>query len=60
MGHVDPYAMALTMPSGLLTKWMAHTILNNSDADPEPTKWDDAESRKRKAKRKAMRKEKWR
>lgn len=44
----------------MLTQWMALDVLEGSDADPELTEWDDVESAKRKAARKAKTGDKWR
>lgn len=59
MGQPDPYLMAARMGSRLFTQWMAHSIIEASDANPEPTEWDDDLSRKRKAARKAATGAKW-
>lgn len=37
----------------VLRRWLAFDILENSDADPDLTEWDDKESAARKQKRKA-------
>lgn len=60
LGHPNPYLLAASMPSGLLTQWMAYRVLVNSEANPEPTEWDDPETLKRKAAAKATAGDKWR
>lgn len=60
MGEPDPHRLAEQVGSRLLTEWMAFYAIEASDQDPELTEWDDAESAKRKAARKARARDRWR
>jgi hypothetical protein len=40
----------------VLRRWIAYDVLLNSEQDPEPTRWDDAETLKQKLQASADRK----
>lgn len=45
----------LALPKSKFDEWQAFYILEQSDDDPEPTKWDTKETAAEKLRRKALR-----